>query len=370
MKPRERVLRALSGQSVDRPPIFVTLTPEAAKKLSDHIDVPFEEPYDSLLSTRMSHMGLLTKLGNDCVGIAATSPPGDPTKLIDAENKIYQNEWGMQFVNVGLYNEFHKYPLANCTSVEDIENYNWPDPFAAGRFDAAAELIAKYKGDYAIVADLETSFFETSWYLMGMEKLLMDMAMGEEHIFALFDKVMHINTEIGKRLIEMGADIIWAGDDFGTQRGMMISPEMWRDIFKPRIKWMFSEFKKVNPDIKIAWHSCGSIIPIIEDFAEIGLDILNPIQPLAEGMDPHYLKDNYGDRLSFFGGIDIQHLLPNGTIDEIKTEVKRRIEILGKGGGYIIAPAHNIQDDTPVENILAFYEAVFEYGERSATKTP
>ncbi len=363
MKSRDRVLKALNGEETDRPPIFVTLTPEAAQKMSAHLNVPYEEPYDSLLSTRMSHMDLLTKLGNDCVGIAATAPKNSPTVLINEEKKVYQNEWGMQFVNVGLYNEFYKYPLAHATSVEDIENYPWPDPMAEGRFDAAAELIAKYKDEYAIVADLETSFFETSWYLMGMEKLLMDMAMEEDHVFALFDKVMQINTEIGKKLIEMGADIIWAGDDFGTQRGMMISPDMWREVFKPRIKWMFSEFRKVNPDIKIAWHSCGSIIPIIEDFAEIGLDILNPIQPQAEGMDPDYLKDNYGKELSFFGGIDIQNLMPFGTPEEIKADVKRRMKILGKGGGYIVAPAHNLQDDTPVENIMAFYEAVFEYGE-------
>jgi len=195
--------------------------------------------------------------------------------------------------------------------------------------------------------------------------MLMDMAMGEEYIFALFDKVMHINTEIGKKLIEMGADIIWAGDDFGTQRGMMISPDMWREHFKPRIKWMFEEFRKVNPDIKIAWHTCGSVIPIIDDFAEIGLDILNPIQPLAEGMEPQFLKDTYGDKLNFFGGIDIQNLMPHGTPEEVKKEVKRRIGILGKGGGYLVAPAHNVQNDTPVENIDAFFEAIKEYEEEN-----
>jgi len=363
MKPRDRVLKALNGEEVDRPPIFMTLTPEAAQKMSKHLHVPYEKPLDSMLSTRISHMDLLTKMGNDCVGVAATAPTNFPTRIIDEEKKVSTNEWGMKFIDVGIYFEFFEYPLAHATSVEDIENYNWPDPMADGRFDAAAEAIKKYGDKYAIVADLETSFFETSWYLMGMEKMLMDLAMEEEHVFALFDKVMKINTEVGKKLIEMGVDIIWAGDDFGTQRGMMISPDMWRAVFKPRIKWMFSEFRKVNPDIKIAWHSCGSIIPIIDDFAEIGLDILNPIQPLAEGMDPQFLKDNYGDKLCFFGGIDIQNLMPKGTPGEIKKEIKRRMNILGKGGGYIVAPAHNIQDDTSVENIEAFFEAVLEYGE-------
>jgi len=121
---------------------------------------------------------------------------------------------------------------------------------------------------------------------------------------------------------------------------------------------MFEDFRKVDPDIKIAWHSCGSIPEIIPDFIEIGLDILNPIQPQAQGMDPVFLKNEYANDLVFFGGIDIQNLLPYGTTQKIKDEVKKICSILGKDGGYILAPAHNIQPDTPVENILAMYEAV------------
>ena len=359
LTPKERTMRAMDRKEVDRPPIFVTLTPQAAKKLSTHMNLPYEEPLDSMLSTRISHMDLLTKLGNDCVGIAGCAPKNNPTRVI--KDNIHVNEWGMKFVDVGIYFEFFEYPLANATTVEDIDNYDWPDPFAEGRFDEAQKTIDKYGDKYAIVADLETAFFETAWYMVGMEKLLMALALEEEYAFRLLDKIMHINTEVGKKLIEMGADIIWAGDDFGTQRGMMISPDMWRDIFKPRIKWMFDEFRKVNPDIKIAWHSCGSITPIISDFIEIGLDILNPIQPLAEGMTPEYLQENHGKDICFFGGIDIQHLMPKGTVSEIKNEVKRRIDILGEKGGFLIAPAHNIQDDTSVENILAFYDAVKSY---------
>lgn len=355
MNSRDRVLKAINHEQPDRPPIFATLTPQAAKKLSNHFNLPYEEPLDSLLSTRISHMDLLTSLGNDCVGIAACAPDDFPTREI--ENNILLNEWGMKFVDVGIYFEFYEYPLAHASTVEDIKNYSFPNPLAEGRFDNAELAIKKYGKDYAIVADLETVFFETSWYLVGLEKLLLDMAMGEEYVTVLFDKVMEVNVTIGKKLIEMGVDILWAGDDFGSQNGMLISPEMWRMYFKPRIKEMFQEFRSVNSDIKIAWHSCGSIVPIIPDFIEIGLDILNPIQPLAKGMTPEYLKGNFGNELCFFGGIDIQDLLPNRMPEEIKKEVKRRIEILGKGGGYITAPAHNIQNDTSVENIQAFYEA-------------
>ena len=359
MNSRERVFKAINHETPDRPPIFATLTPHAARKLSINQNLPYEEPIDSMLSTRISHMDLLTHLGNDCVGIAGSAPTNFPT--IELDDGILLNEWGMKFIDQGIYNEFYEYPLAHASSVEDIKNYSFPDPLSEGRFGEAQKTIDKFNKTHAIVADLETVFFETAWYLVGLEKLLMDMALGEKYVDVLFDKVMEINITVGKRLIQMGADILWAGDDFGSQSNMIISPDMWRHYFKPRIREMFQEFRSVNSDVKIAWHSCGSISQIIPDFIEIGLDILNPIQPLASGMEPQYLKDSFGKELCFFGGIDIQELMPNGTPEQIKAEVERRINILGKDGGYIIAPAHNLQNDTSVENILAFFDAVKNY---------
>ena len=356
MNSRERVLKTIRKEVPDRPPLFVTVTPQVAEKLANHLGMPCEEPLDSLLSTRISHMDLLTAMGNDCVGIAACAPHNRPT--IEHKNGIIENEWGMKFINAGLYNEFYEFPLEHATGADDILNYEFPDPFASGRFNAASQTIKKYGEDYAVVADLETSFFETAWYLVGLEKLLVDMMMEADYVNPLFDRVMEINTEIGKQLIELGADILWAGDDFGSQTGMLIDPDQWRKVFKPRIGLMFEEFRKVNPEIKIAWHSCGSILPIIPDFIEIGLDILNPLQPLASGMDPTFLKNTYGNDLVFFGGIDIQELLPTGSPEEIREEVLRLSGIYGRDGGYIIAPAHNIQDDTPVENIEALFDAV------------
>jgi uroporphyrinogen decarboxylase len=360
MKSKERLLKAIHGEIPDRPPLFVTVTPQVAEKLSAQLGVEYEEPLDSLLSTRISHMELLRGMGNDCVGIAACSPTDRPT--ITHPDGIIENEWGMKFINAGLYNEFHEFPLEHASTADDIMAYDFPDPFASGRFDAARSAISNYGPDYGIVADLETSFFETSWYLVGLQKLLMDMMLEAEYVNALFDKVMEINTEIGKQLIQMGADVLWAGDDFGSQNGMLIDPETWRKYFKPRIKIMFEEFRKVNPDIKIAWHSCGSILPIIPDFIEIGLDILNPLQPKAYGMEARFLKDTYGKDLVFFGGLDIQELIPMGSPADIKKEVERLSKIYGENGGYIIAPAHNIQDDTPVENIIALFDAVKSLG--------
>ncbi len=356
MESKERTLAAINHKQPDHPPIYVSLTPQIAKKLSDALQIPYEEPIDAMESARISHVGLLTKLGVDIIAIAPTAPKNAPT-IIHPDGRI-KNEWGMISRDVGIYSEIVEYPLANASTEQDIINYPFPDPNAPGRFDSAISTMNTYSNKYGIIGDVETMFFEISWYLTGLEKFLTDMMLETEYQTYLMDKIMNYIIVAGKRLIEMGVDILWCGDDFGGQQGMIIDPDTWRQIFKPRIKYMFEEFRKVRPDIKIAWHSCGSILPIIPDFIEIGLDILNPIQPLAHGMDPLFLKKTYGKDLIFFGGIDVQQLLPCGSPQMIKDEVRRRIDILGKDGGYIVAPAHNIQPDTPIENIMAFFEAV------------
>jgi len=141
---------------------------------------------------------------------------------------------------------------------------------------------------------------------------------------------------------------------------MLMDPEMFRKFFKPRMKKMFEEFRKVNSEVKIAWHTCGSVVPIIPDFIEIGLDILNPLQPQAAGMGPENIKPEFGRDLAFFGGIDIQNLLPFSTPEKIRSEVHRIAGILGRNAGYMVGPAHHIQVDTPPDNIIALFEAVKE----------
>ena len=356
MKSRERFIKTINREVPDRSPLYVSVTPQVARKMSSYMQLPFEEPLDSMLSTRASHMDLMVSLGADAVGVTMCAPTNNPTVTMD--NGLIKNEWGMIFKDSGQYNEFYEFPLAHAETAKDIEEYNFPDPFAMGRWDAAKETIDKYGKTHGIIGDLETTLFETAWYLTGLEKFLMDMMLEADYINPLLDKIQAIHTEYGKKMIEMGVDVLWCGDDFGTQDSLMMDPDTFRRVFKPRIKIMFDEFRKVNPNIKFAWHTCGAVKPLIPDFIEVGLDILNPIQPLAADMDPQQLKDEFGKDLVFFGGICVQDLLPNGTPERIKEEVIRRAEILGKDGGYIIAPAHNIQEDTSVENIVALFDAV------------
>lgn len=358
MNHRERFINTLHGVPTDRPPLYVSMVPQLAKRLCHHLELPYEEPVSSFLGSRISFNNLLVKLGVDAIGVAACYPDnGQPFLRPDG---ITINEWGIGTKSHGLYDDFVIHPLAHAQSPEDILRYPFPEVEAPGRFRMAQQTIANYGYDVGIIGDLECTIYEMAWYLVGLEKLLMDMAMEEPYLEVLFDKLADISTRTGLRLIECGVDMIWAGDDFGSQNSMIMSPEMFDQYFAPRIKKMFTAFRIANPNIKIAWHSCGSIIPVIPRFIKLGLDFLNPLQPLAQGMDAENIYRLFGKQINYFGAICVQDLLPNGTPEQIKSEVKRIAGILGRDGGYILAPAHNIQDDTPIENVLALFEAAKE----------
>jgi uroporphyrinogen-III decarboxylase len=163
---------------------------------------------------------------------------------------------------------------------------------------------------------------------------------------------------VTQRLAQLGVDMIWLGDDMGGQSSMLMSPAMWRRYFKPRLANLIAALRAINPHLKIAYHTDGVVYPIIPDLIEIGIDILNPIQPAA--MDPVKLKTEYGDRLCFWGSLDIQHTLPFGTPAEVRNEVITRLKTIGRGGGLIIGPTHNLQLDTPLENFWAMVDTIRE----------
>jgi len=179
---------------------------------------------------------------------------------------------------------------------------------------------------------------------------------------ALNDRVEQWSTGLAVQLVRAGVDAIWLGEDLGSQTSTLIAPEEWRTRFKPRYKRMIHEMKKENQDIIIIMHSDGAVAPMIDDFIELGIDVYNPVQPNVYGSDPQELKDKYGDRISFFGGIDQQELLPSGDIKRIREEINRRIKILGKERGYLLAPAHILQTDVSTETIEEMIRAAREYG--------
>jgi uroporphyrinogen decarboxylase len=232
--------------------------------------------------------------------------------------------------------------------------------------------------DKAIMAKFSNSIWEQSWWVYGMENWLVDLAVNPEVPLAIMDKMCELAIAFTKVGLEAVGDLVdilrLSGEDLGTQIAPMISPQMFDQTVKPRFEryWKFAKelHLRKNPNGKLMLHSCGNVRPFISTWMALGLDILDPIQPRAVGMDPAGLKRDFGDRLVFHGGIDIQHVLPFGSPEEVGAEVKRYIEVLGPGGGYIVAPAHNVQSDVPPENLVAIRDAIEAYGTYPLSKAP
>ena len=364
MNSRERVLRALKKRNgnPDRVPIEFDLcrqhTEAFGKKLG--IEPDYALSYYEDLTYRISANEIRTRLGSDVVVVGGTVPAG--YRPVQVSGDITMNEFGMHMKPTSLYVEVVKCPLENITSVNEAENYSFPDPYASGRFDKAGRDIDIFGKDYFIIGDVEISLFEMAWHLTGMEKYMIGMMCEEPWIEVLNDRVEEWSTGLALQLVKAGADAIWLGEDLGSQTSTLISPDEWRLRFKPRHRRMIEKLKKENPDIIIIMHSDGAVAPLIDDFIELGVEVYNPVQPNVEGSDPQELKNKYGDRISFFGGIDQQELLPSGDIKRIQSEIKKRINILGKNRGYILAPAHILQPDVSADTIEAFIKYAIESG--------
>ena len=363
MNSRERVLTALRRSGTpDRVPLQFDLCRPLLEGFSARHSIPvhYHPAYYEDLKFRTSGNELRLALGSDCVIVGGGLPAGYEHPRTDDGCII--NEFGMKMRQGLLYMDVIECPLANVRSVEEVRNFPFPDPLDEGRFVEAKQYIEKYKADYFIIGDVELTMFEMAWHMVGLEKFMTDLATRQPYSEALIDRCKEFSIGIGKRLIELGVDGIWTGDDFGAQNGMLISPKMWRNLFKPRFAEVFRAFKAVNPDVLIMYHCDGAIAPILDDLIEIGLEVFNPVQPNVPGHDPDALKTKFGERLSFWGAIDQQYLLPRGTAEEIEQDVANKIRVLGAGGGYLCSPAHILQSDTPLENIEAFIAAVKKCG--------
>ena len=261
------------------------------------------------------------------------------------------------------------HPLIDATTVEELENYPyWPDMNDPSRVahvaDDARRLAAQ--NEYAIMATPWLLFpFERAHAMQGMEAFLLNMAMYPDFARALLEKIAgYCKALMGRFLDELGdnVDIIKIGDDLGTQESLMISPQMYRDLLMP-IHADFIDFIKARTSAKIFFHSCGDVFPLIEDFIDIGVDILNPIQTSSGKMsDLAALKKRFGRNIVFCGGIDSHRILPYGSVEEVRQEVHRVIDLLGTGGGTMIGAVHTVMDDVPPENVLAMVDAVEEFG--------
>jgi len=263
-------------------------------------------------------------------------------------------------------------PLANAT-LEDLKTYPWPVADLPGRGEGA-EVSARrlYEDtDLALMGRFGGPIIEMGVYLLGFEKWMLRTASDREFIEAYLDKVTDVQMAFDRVGLEATARYLSilkvSGEDLGMQTGPLYSPKMFRELFLPRMKrrWQAAReyLDSVNPGVKIMLHSDGAIRAFIPDLIEAGIQILDPVQPLAAGMDSFEIKRDFGQQLAFHGGIDIQFALPFGTREEVEAEVRTRIQALAPGGGFILAPAHNVQADTSPENVVAMCQAAQRFGQ-------
>ncbi len=358
MRHRERVLMALNHTAPDRCPMQISFTPEFADRLIADLQLRGQglhnphgggNTYD--LERMLDQDMLLTSVG------WVNGYYQDGYQNVDS----YQDEWGVTWKTIeyetrygkGKYTEPFGPPLADDRT---LESYTAPDPNRPELYVEAERVIRSYKDEYWVVGVTPTTIFESAWALRGYEQLMMDLAMRPDVAERVLDIPYRYHLTVTQRLAQLGVDMIWLGDDVGGQSSMLMSPAMWRKFFKPRMAQLIASLKAINPQLKIAYHTDGVVYPIISDLIDIGIDVLNPIQPAA--MDPVRLDKEYGDRLCFWGSLDIQRTLPFGTPADVRAEVITRLKTIGGNGGLIIGPTHNLQLDTPIENFWAMVNTI------------
>ena len=355
MLPRERLLTACRRGQPDRVPFTFGVTPP--------LQAVFEE------KTGASDLAEHFQFDYRTVGAKPTQKQTDFTpyysdlQLVDADF----DEWGVAHMRAHGTDPSTRHfrrrisPLRNATTVKEVEAFPFPDLDADYRFEGMAEKVAAIKArGLAAWGGLRFSTFDHSWLLRGYETFLMDMISDPEMTAAIMDRVVTILRNTVRQYVRAGVDVIIWGEDVGMQDAMLFSPALWRKWVKPRYASMIDAAKEINPDVIIWYHSDGRIEPIIPELIEIGVEVLNPVQP--ETMDPAQIKSLYGDKLAFWGTISVQQTMPFGSPDDVRAEVKQRIETVGRGGGFILAPSHVLEPKVPWENILAFVQAARDYG--------
>jgi uroporphyrinogen decarboxylase len=352
MNSKERVLAAAQRQRTDRPPSSLRCTPEAWEALRGYLGVKTNnDVLDALdVDLRWAYLPF-------------SGPKERSAMFLESEGTDF---WGCRIKRVetpfNTYFEFDYHPLAEASCVKDVENHSWPS-LDWWDYSAITNAIQEVnRKEPRAVIFFAGGAFETPWYIRGFERLMMDLYEAPEIAQAICSRAEQYYRERALRTIDAAngqIDIIGSGGDVGTQRGMLLNPDIWREKIKPYTASLISTFKQMG--LATFYHSCGSCVPIIDDLIEAGLDFLDPIQVTATGMKPKELFPKFGDRLSFHGAIDEVELLPHASAKEVYKETQRVIDILGANGGYVVAPSHQVQGDTPPENVVAIFEAVRDY---------
>lgn len=367
MTHRERILTALNHREPDRLPMdlgsarFSGMVKPAYERLCSHLGFGELGPLiDQMQQLHEMDERVLERLDVDVRSVSLGGP--DAVRDETLPDGRWKDEWGVVRVRPPgcHYYELHASPLAGNITPEDIARHPFPDPTDPGRFRRLRERarMLREQTDYAVMFNARFHLVHQTQYLRGFEDWYCDLAGGHDLFQCLMEAVVENLIEMNRRAFAEVADlvdIVAFGDDVGLQDRPVCSLPMYRKLILPFQKRIVGAIK-AQTDAKVLYHTCGSVFPYIDDFIEIGIDALNPVQVSAKHMDPARLKQQYGDRIAFWGGIDTQRLLPHGAPEEVAAEVRRLFDILGRSGGWVLAAVHNIQPDVPPENVLAMFE--------------
>jgi len=355
MNSRERVIATAERRRTDRPASGLRCTPEAWASLRAHLGVKTDREVMDVLDVDLRW-----------VYVPFIGPRERSTPPLGGEGVDF---WGCRFRKAenefNTYYEIVEYPLGGARSAADVDAHDWPslDWWDYGAIpDRIAEVDTKEPRGILFFAG---GAFETPWYMRGFERFMLDLYENTELQDRICTRV--VDTFLGRARRVLAAaggriDVVGSGGDIGGQSGMLLQPDLWRERIKPHTGRLIGAFKDMG--LKTFYHSCGSLVPVIDDLIGLGLDILEPIQVTAAGMKPEELGPRFADRLSFHGAIDEVNLLPHATASQVFDETTRILDVLGRRNGLIVAPSHQVQGDTPPENVVAIFDAVKAYGRR------
>ncbi len=332
MTNRERVIASLNHRQPDRCPYVVEFTQKAKAAM----EAAYGDTY-------------LPLIDNAIHKVTATLGP----RAQWLSDTVYQDEWGVQWdrsLDPDIGNVCNR-----VLPTRDLSGFAPPDPWAPDKFATMAEQIAAGEGKF-IRLSIAFTLFERAWSLRGMENLMLDMMEAPAFVDQLLDAICEVNLALIEQAVRFPIDAVHFPDDWGDQRGVMMGPRLWERFLQPRVQRMFDAAKQGGKFVSI--HCCGKVQELFPRLIEMGLDLFNPFQP--EVMDPFEMKTMYGDRLSFWGGVSTQRLLPFGTPEQVREEARRLMRAVGRDGGYVISPAHQIPGDARPENVMALIEAVNE----------
>lgn len=372
MTPRQRILTALSHQPPDRTPTDGWFHPEVTQTLKRHYrtddwDVVLAElgiegwaDLSAQIMPPQDDGHFVLRPGYAC---------GEPDRWLD--DRTYEDVWGVRFRTGedGRYRQWLSGPLQHAQTVEDLadcrmlEDAVIRDPEDDAGKDYAGQVAELKRQQRFVTADLENPF-RRYWNLRGLENALADYAANAELVEAVFDRLFALYTEQALRMARAGVDMVRIVGDIAMQDRIMMGPARWRRFDKPRMARLIETCRAVSPELYFFFHSDGKLTELVDDLIEIGINVLNPIQP--ECMDPVMVKRRWGDRITLHGCISIQRTLPFGSPVDVRREVEGLIRQCGRDGGLILMPSNNVQPDTPLENVIACYHAARDFDLRAA----